>query len=127
MKEIMSRRGIVGVIAALAAAPKAVEEQAVEVLRDRLFDHGEPPSTLGYGGPPPGQPLSIEQLAMKQLMADAERETRRRTRAIRACHSMSPAAKEAYMRDARQASEPITMKWAKLMGWRAPNDNVRDY
>ncbi len=126
MSEVLSRRGIVGLIAAFAAAPKAVEAQAVEVLRERMFERDE-----GHAPPPlaqlPGhQRLTIEQMALKPFWTEANRKARMRVNAIRRCNSMSPAAKQAYIKIAQQESAPILLKWSKLMGWAGPDADESD-
>lgn len=123
MKEILSRRGIVGFIAALAAAPKAVEAQAMEVLRDQVFNTDEMAPPMGAAG---HQRLTLEQMAMKPFWVEANRKARMEMAAIRRCHSMSPAAKAAYIKAAQEKSAPILLKFSKLMGWIGPDADESD-
>lgn len=124
MSEVLSRRGIVGFIAAIAAAPKAVEAQALEVLRDQIFDgpSNAPPPHGGMGH----QRMTFEQLALKPFMVSANRRMRMRVDAIQRCGSMSKAAKQAYIRKAQQESAPILLKWSKVMGWISPDADESD-
>lgn len=123
MSALHSRRGIVGVLAMLAGAPRAVEAQALEVLRDKFADRPQT-GPLACGG---SGHMSNEALIMKPFMLQAQREARRRQNAITRCHSMSEAAKVAYRRDAERDAQPVLMRWAKIMGWRAPNDDMEDW
>lgn len=126
----LARRGVIGLIAALAASPRAVEAQAREALSDAL--HGPAFDMEGAEGLPPAastgaQKLTPEQLLMKHMVREANRKRRMRTNAINGCRSMSTAAKRAYIRDARRESEGVDLKFAKLMGWRAENDDVNEW
>ncbi len=130
MADPLSRRGIVGFVAALATAPRAVEAQAMEALNQALSR--TPDDYAGQASPPAtatGSPESLtpEQLIMKRLVRDANKERRRRINALYACRSMSKAARRAYIRDAREQSDSLELKFAKLMGWRAENDDFDEW
>lgn len=129
----LSRRGIVGMLGLLAASPRAVESQIVEAVNERLHGAGAvlgPPLNSPTRAMEPAQSapaLGLEQLAMKHLAREANRERRRRENAIYACRSTSAAFKRAASRDARQGHQSASLKLAQALGWRAANDDFDEW
>lgn len=123
----LSRRGIVGFIAALSTAPRAVASQAVDALKDRQ-DELKPPRVpyLSAETDPKSAPLDPAQLLLQAQYKAARKKANARRARIDACRSMSRLAKRAYHRIAEEESAPLYIKWAQAMGWRAPNDETDD-
>lgn len=130
MNNPLSRRGIVGFIAALSAAPRAVATQATESLRDAIDEtyQNQRIGRTGGGMPDTDAPpkLNALQYVAKLAYRDANKKAELRIARITACKSMSQGAKRAYYKIAREESQPVYLKYAALMGWRAENDDIDD-
>lgn len=130
MSDPLSRRGIVAFLAALSAAPRAVATTAAESLReaiDETYEH--PGQTVGRGMPEYMRPEKLNplQYAAKLAHRDANKKAELRCARITACKSMSRSAKRAYYKIARDESQPVYLKYAMLMGWRAENDDIDEW
>lgn len=129
MKEVLSRRGIVGVVALLAGGGgRAVAEQAVEAVRERVFEGSDMP--MGMGHPSAGgstQNLNPVQVAAQLVAAKASAKARRRTVNIGRLRSMSPAAREHYARKAHREAMEAHHKFCVLMGFRSATDPVEEW
>lgn len=117
--KVLSRRGIVGMLALAASSPKAVAAQAEEAIRDVMApDYGQP----SIGGPMtatggPGGGMNLAQRLAGRVAKQARKRAYAKAEAINACHSMSKAAKRAYVEDAHSAARGLDYQFAKLMGW----------
>jgi tartrate dehydratase alpha subunit/fumarate hydratase class I-like protein len=112
-------------LALAASAPKAVAAEAEGAVRDMLTPDCPPPMVGYAGGMPASTGLSLAQKLASRAVKQSRRRAYAKEQAINACHSMSKAAKRAYIQDAHEEAQGLDYQFAKLMGW--TNDEREDW